>query len=187
MTEQVTAQSAAITAKAKAEAEAILTASRQEGTTLRERSLRDIENELAAAAQRSKERAEAEAHMLVLTTKDTLASEILEAAQAELARTAQSDAFPAVLEALLDELLQEANGDVVVLAPPAHVETVKNLLAQKGKEVLAVEPLNGLNDGVAIQDRDQTYRVTNTLSARFTGQEGALRKLCLQKLFGQEK
>ena len=186
MSQQAEAQRSAITATGKAEAERINTQAQQEGAASRERSLRAAEAELTAAAQRGRERAEAEAHMLVLTTKDTIASEILDAAVAALAQLTSGPAFTPVLERLLAEVLEGTAGDIVVLAPPSYVDTVKSWLEANGRGGLEVVATSSLKDGVAIQDAAKTYRVTNTLSARFARQEGALRKLCLQQLFGGE-
>jgi len=186
MTQQAEAQRGEIVSQAKAEAGRIDAHARTEAADARERALRAAEADLAAAAQRGRERAEAEAHMLVLTTKDTIASEILGAAEAELARIASGADFKPVLEQLLAEVLDGAASDVVVLAPQAQVDTVKAWLEANGRAGTEVLATPGLSDGVAIQDAAQTYRVTNTLSARFARQEGALRKLCLQQLFGGE-
>lgn len=186
MAQQAEAQRAAITAAGKSEAEGVTRNAQQEGAASRERSLRAAEAELTAAAKRGRERAEAEAHMLVLTTKDTIASEILDAAQAELGRVASGPGFVPVLERLLAEVLDGAGSDIVVLAPPAHVDAVKSWLDANGRGGLEVVPTPSLKDGVAVQDAAKTYRITNTLTARFDRQEGALRKVCLQQLFGGE-
>lgn len=186
MTQQADAERAEIVANAEAEAQRIAAKAREEGQAARERALRNAEAELSAAAQRGRERAEAEAHMLVLTTKDTIASEILADAQAALAKIGSGPDFKPVLESLLAEVLEGAGEDVVVLAPPAHLDTVKAWLEANGRGGLAVEAAPSLKDGVAIQDASKSYRVTNTLATRFVRQESALRKLCLQQLFGGE-
>lgn len=186
MTQQAEAQRSSTAAAGQAEADRILAQAQQESAASRERALRTAEAELSAAAQRGRERAEAEAHMLVLTTKDTLASEILAAAEASLAQAASGPDFSAVLASLLAEVLEGAPENIVVLAPVAHTDTVKSWLEANGRGGLSVQPSAFLKDGVAIQDAGQTFRVTNTLSARFHRQEGALRKLSLQQLFGGE-
>ena len=186
MAQQAEAARATTVADADAEAQRIAAKAREDAAATRERALRQAEAELSAAAQRGRERAEAEAHMLVLTTKDTIASEILADAQAELAEITSGPGFTAVLESLLAEVLQGASQDIVVLAPPAQVDTVKAWLDANGRGGLTVQPAPALKDGVAIQDASQSYRVTNTLTTRFERQEGALRKLSLERLFGGE-
>jgi len=186
MTQQADAQRAEIVAAAQAEAARIDASARAEASDARERALRQAEADLSAAAQRGRERAEAEAHMLVLTTKDTIASEILGAAEAELAKIASGPGFASVLEQLLAEVLEGAPEQVVVLAPQAHADAVKAWLEANGRGGAEVVATSALSDGVAIQDAGQTWRVTNTLSARFARQEGALRKSCIQQLFGGE-
>ena len=76
MTQQAEAQRSEIVSQAKAEAGRIDAHARTEAADARERALRAAEADLAAAAQRGRERAEAEAHMLVLTTKDTIAQQL---------------------------------------------------------------------------------------------------------------
>lgn len=186
MTQQVEAERAEIDAASQREADAIQAQAQQEATSLRERTLRAVEAELSAAALRSRERAEAEAQMAVLTTKDTITSEILAAAQAELEKIAEGPGMSAVIESLLAEVLEGVGDDVVVLAPVAHVDTVTAWLNAHDRGGLAVTPLAELKDGVAIQDPAKSYRVTNTLSARFSRQESASRRSCVEQLFGGE-
>lgn len=184
MTQQAEAERAGIVSQAEVEAARIVAQARDEANAARERALRTAEAELTAAAQRGRERAEAEAHMLVLTTKDTVASEILGAVQAELARVAAGPGFGAVLEQLLAEVLDGADNDIVVLAPPAHAAAVRSWLEANGRAALAVEEAPFLKDGVAIRDAARTYRVTNTLTTRFERLESALRRQAIESLFG---
>lgn len=186
MTQQADAERASIIAASQSEAEAIHAQAQQEAASLRERTLRAVEAELSASAQRSRERAEAEAHMAVLTTKDTIASEILEAAKAELQRIASGPDVAVVIESLLAEVLDGAEDGVNVLAPAAHTGTVSAWLEANGRGHLQVVAAPELKDGVAIQDAAKTYRVTNTLSARFDRLESALRRSCIEQLFGGE-
>jgi vacuolar-type H+-ATPase subunit E/Vma4 len=184
MSQQAAAQRESILADARREAEAIREAARREAEAHRRQTLAALDAELGQLARQERERAEAEAHMRVLTTKDSVAAELLAGVQAELARVAESADFEGILEALLDELLPEAPQGGVVLAPPAHVERVRGWLASRGREDLSVQPVASLRDGLAVQDAARSYRVTNTLSARFNGQEAGLRKLCIGRLFG---
>lgn len=186
MTQQAEAESARIAADAQAEAARIAAHAQQEAEAARQRALREAEAEIATAAKRSRERVEAKAHMLVLTAKDTLASEILDRAAAELRAVASQQDFKAVIERLLAEAFVDVTGNVIVLAPTAHVDAVKAWLEANGRGETPVEASTAFDDGIAIQDAGQTYRITNTLSARFKRQEGDLRRVCLQQLFGGE-
>ena len=186
MTQQADSQRTDIDAASQREADAIVAQAQQEATSLRERTLRAVEAELSAASLRNRERAEAEAQMAVLTTKDTITSEILEAAQAQLVSVASGSGMSAVIESLLAEVLEGAADDVVVLAPAPHVSTAKAWLEANGRGQLQVDASNELKDGVAIQDAAKSYRVTNTLATRFARQESALRRICLEQLFGGE-
>jgi vacuolar-type H+-ATPase subunit E/Vma4 len=183
MSQQIAAQRQEILAAARDEATQIQQGAQQRAEQRRTDTLGAVESELDSLAARSRERVEAEAHMVTLTTKDTITNEVLAAVSSELATRSTSAEFPAILDALLAELMADSPSDVVVLAPEAHVEHCKRWLESHGHADLSVEPLSGLADGVAIQDRDRKFRYTNTLSARFRLQEGALRKHALNRLF----
>lgn len=183
MSAQIAAQREQIAEEARKEAAKIREEARERATRRREETLAAVESELASLARRSRERVEAEAHMVTLTTKDTIVNEVLDGVASELASIAGGPDFPGILDALLAELMAEAPEDVVVLAPPAHVDHCKQWLASNGREGLAVEPLASLKDGVAVQDRNRRFRYTNTLSARFKKRESELRKYALNTLF----
>ena len=183
MSAQIAAQREQIAEAAREEAARIRDEARERAELRRKDTLASAERELASLARRSRERVEAEAHMVALTTKDTITNEVLESVAGELAAIAAGPDFPAILDALLAELMAEAPADVIVLAPPAHVDHCKAWLANNGRAGLDVEPLPGLTDGVAVQDAARKFRYTNTLSARFKKQEGELRKLSLNRLF----
>lgn len=187
MSQQAAVERERILAEAQREAEAIREAARREAEAQRRQMLAELDAELAQLARQDRERAEAEAHMRVLTTKDSVTAELLGGVQEELARLAEGGDFAGVLEALLDELLPEAPQGGVVLAPAAHAERVREWLAARGREDLSVRGLAGLKDGLAVQDAARSYRVTNTLSARFNGQEASLRKHCIGRLFGGDQ
>ena len=183
MSAQIAAQRDEIFRSARDEAAQILIDARERADQRQKDTLSAAEGELASIARRSRERVEAEAQMVTLTTKDTITNELLTEVAAELAAIAAGPQFPAILDALLDEVMAEAPPDVVVLAPPAHVEHCRQWLAAHGHGGLAVEPLASLSDGVAIQDRGRKFRYTNTLTTRFGKREGELRKVSLNRLF----
>lgn len=183
MTAQVAAQQEEIAGAARQEAERILEEARDRAARRREETLASVESELAALARRSRERVEAEAQMVTLTTKDAITNDVLGSVAADLAAIASGPGFPAILDQLLAELMAEAPSDVIVLAPPAHADHCRQWLQSNGRGDLPVEPLASLTDGVAIQDRGRKFRYTNTLSARFAKREGELRKHTLNRLF----
>ena len=183
MSAQIAAQREEIASTAREEAAKIREEAHKRAEQRREDTLAAVESELASLARRSRERVEAEAHMVTLTTKDTITNEVLDSVSAELASIAASPEFPGTLDALLAELMAEAPEDVIVLAPPAHVDHCKRWLEAHGRGGLPVEPLASLADGVAVQDRGRKFRFTNTLSARFKMREGELRKHALNQLF----
>jgi len=183
MSAQIAAQREEIAEKARKEALRIQEEARERADQRRKDTLAAVESELASLAKRSRERVEAEAHMITLTTKDTITNEVLGSVTGELAAIAAGPEFPSILDALLAELMADAPVDVVVLAPPAYVDHCAQWLASNGRGDLPVEPWAALTDGVAIQDRGRKFRYTNTLTARFKKQEGELRKLSLRQLF----
>lgn len=186
MTRQVSQRREEILAEAQAQVEVIAQQARERAARRRTETLEAVEAEVRAASARARERTEAAAHMVVMTTKDAVADEVLRTTRERLRSLAGGPEFPGVLRALLAELMASApEGEIVVLAPPAHADQCRAWLAEMGREDTAVEPLAALRDGVALQDRDRTFRVTNTLSRRFDKREGALRRHCLRRLFGE--
>jgi vacuolar-type H+-ATPase subunit E/Vma4 len=183
MSKQIASQRETLLAEARDEAEQIRQDGQQQAEQRRSTTLDAVKSELASLAARSRERVEAEAHMVTLTTKDSIANEVLDSVESALAAHAASPEFSRTLEALLAELMADSPEDVVVLAPEAHVDHCKQWLASHGRDGLPVEALPGLTDGVAIQDPDRKFRYTNTLTARFRLQEGSLRKYALHQLF----
>lgn len=186
MTQQVAQQCDEIIAAAKAEAASIQRAAEDRATAYRAAALQQTDSELHAQATRSRERAEAESHMVVMTTKDTVTVEVMDDVQRRLRAVAEGPEFPQVLEALLGELLDGAPQEVIVLAPPKQVDHVRQWLQAHGRGSTTVQGIASLRDGVAIQDKDHKWRVTNSLSSRLRRQEGALRKNAVSRLFGAE-
>ena len=182
MTQEVAHERARILACARSEAERVLAATREEAARRRREAVQAAEAELAETAQRARERAEAQAEMIVLTAKDTITDEILATVAEDLERIVSRPEFAGILEALLDELLIDTAGSEVVLAPAAHVEHCGRWLAAHGYEGIEVRGVDTLEDGVAVQDARRSFRITNTLSARLAGLERRLRKLCLDRL-----
>ncbi|MBI2425479.1 MAG: hypothetical protein HYV27_21820 [Candidatus Hydrogenedentes bacterium] len=184
MSQQVAEEKAALVAKAAAEAAQILRDAEARARQRHDESLAALSAELEAQSRRSRERVEAEAHMILLTTKDTITDEMLATVREQLHALASGPEFERVLEKLLAELLQDAPDNVVVLAPPAHAGFCRTWLDANGHGNLSVQPLEGLQGGAAIQDAGRSFRVTNTLETRFLKRESALRKFCLTGLFG---
>jgi len=200
MAQETAHRRAQILETARAEAARVLEAARDQAARQRDETVRSAQAELAELAQRARERAEAEAEMLVLTTKDRITAEILGRVSEELARIAQTPDFGVVLESLLDELLRdtvdkdggrtpvekdgERNPVEVVLAPRAHVDRCRRWLAAHGYGHIETRGSDTLYDGVAVQDARRSFRVSNTFTARLANQEGALRKWCLARLLG---
>lgn len=185
MTSQIVAQCDAKLAESKAQAERTRQDARNRATKRRADLLAAVEREVAEMKRRSRERVEAETEMVILTTKDTVTDELLERVRGELKAKAAAPDFANVLDALLAELMPQAPANGVVLVPAAHEAHCREWLSSNGHGEVEVRVLPGLADGVAVQDAKQTFRVTNTLSARFQQLEPSLRKYCVAQLFGE--
>jgi vacuolar-type H+-ATPase subunit E/Vma4 len=182
MSADIAQQREEILSAAKREAEVIEVNAQKAGEQRHSSAIALVDAELCAMSDRVRGRAEAEAHMVLMTTKDTISDELLVSVEKELAAAATGAAFSGTLESLLAELMEEGPVDGVVLAPVAYVEQCKQWLSKKGYKH-RVEAAAFLKDGVAIQDSTGTYRITNTLSARFEKTKSDLRKHCIDRLF----
>ncbi len=83
-------------------------------------------------------------------------------------------------------LMAIAPAGVVAHAPPAHVDSVRDWLANNGHGGVSVEGNSNLWDGVAIQDPERTFRISNTLTGRFARVEQEARKRCMMALFSKK-
>lgn len=184
MSAQAQARCDELLARAREEADAIVREARDQCAAERGAALASLDAELAEAERKARERAEAAAHMAMLTAKDAITDEVLQSVLENLVRLAESPSFVPVLERLLDELLDGAPGDAVVLTHPKHLDTVRAWLGRTGRAGMQTAPLAALTDGAAIQDVARTYRTTNSLRTRFAINEGKARKRCMQRLFG---
>ena len=182
MTEEVARQRASILASSQAEAERILAQAREDAARRKAKAQEAADAELAEAAARARERCESETEMIVHTTKDTITDEILAAVAKKLGHIVTTPEFPAIIEAMIEELLDNTKGGEVVLAPREYVQHCRNWLDEHGHTGLEARALDTLRDGVSIQDAQRSFRVTNTFSARLAKQESRLRKLCLERL-----
>ncbi len=185
MTGQIASECEAKLLSAREQAARVRDAARERAKQRRADLIAAVEAEISEADRRSRERAEAEAEMVLLTTKDTITDEILAKVRKELEATASSSDFPSVLGALLKELMPEAPPSGVVLVPSAHEAYCREWLSNNGYGGMTVVARKDVVDGVAVQDAAQTFRVTNTLGTRFQQMEASLRKYCVTELFGE--
>lgn len=185
MTEEAAAKRGAILARAREDAEAIRAEARDRAAAQHREATDALRADLDAQARRERDRAEAAANMQAQATKELLADEVLEAAAGDLRHFAGTVEFAPVLEALLEELINNAPEEVAVLVPPAHHDRVLTWLAAHGKTHLAVEPDPSLHDGVAVRDLRGRFRISNTLGLRLEKVESAARHACMAALFGK--
>jgi len=172
-------------ATANAEAEAIVAEARDRAAKRYAEAIERAKRDADQLAKRARDLAAVQAEQQAHSMQQAVADEILHTVDAELDRIAESPAFPAILEALLREVMTIAPAQAEVLAPPAHVERCRQWLASNGHAGIPVVPGATLRDGVAVQDAQRTFRVTNSLSSRFLKLENSARKVCLRLLFGE--
>ena len=171
---------------ARESADGILKGTRQECASLEEKTLASTNAEMESLAERWRQKADAEAARAALVVQNDAVCAVLAKVGEEIRTIAESDAFPAVLEALLSELMAVAPAGVVAHAPPAHVDRVRDWLANNGHGGVSVEGNSNLWDGVTIQDPERTFRISNTLTGRFARVEQEVRKRCMMSFFGKQ-
>jgi vacuolar-type H+-ATPase subunit E/Vma4 len=186
MTRQVEAECASHLDKARAEAEQILADARSKAAAARDGVLASARAEVDRLDALWKQKAEGEGIRLDLAMKNDAVEAVLAEVERQVRATTEGPEFGTILERLLRELMSasESSSDVQVLAPPAHVDRVRSWLEQNGHGGVSVEGSAEFWDGVALQNPQRTFRISNTLSGRFARVEQAARKHCMTTLFG---
>lgn len=169
---------------ARAEAGAILTEARKRAERHRHEAVAAAEREVKRLAERARQLLAVESEHESLTMEQSIADEILRSVGFELEKAAQSPKFPAIFDALLAELMEDAPKDAIVTVPMSFGERAKSWLQQKGLPNVTVNESPAMRDGCAMQDAAHTYRVTNSLSSRLSKLQNESRKVCLRALFG---
>ncbi|MBI5093841.1 MAG: V-type ATP synthase subunit E [Candidatus Hydrogenedentes bacterium] len=183
MRSQTQAECESRLAEARRAAEDIRAAARRQADVRQAESRAAVQTELDHLARHGRMIAEAEAEKATLAMENDVVEEILAGVRQSLEQLAKSPEFGPVVEALLAEVMADADPGVVALAPPAHVELCRRWLQSHGHAGVTVEASQEVWDGVAIQDNRKSYRVTNTLSSRCTKLEGEARRHCMTTLF----
>ncbi len=186
MTQRVTAECDRNLAEARDEASRIHADAEAESQTQREQAMSAVNAEIMLLDERAHRKAEAEAAKAELEMRNDIVEAVMAEVRSEVQRTVASDAFPSILDALLETLMTaagEGNG-YVILAPESHVDHVKQWLSGNGDVGVPVEASTAVWDGVAMQDPLRTYRISNTLSGRYTRMEQEARRHCMVSLFG---
>lgn len=172
-------------AEARSTAEVTIAEAREKGVSLRASTLEATQSSMELLDLRWKQKAESEAVRAALSMKNSAIEATLSHVEEAIRTLAQSSEFEGILDTLLSELMEVVEGEVVVLAPEAHVDRVRKWLAEHGKEALSVEGTAILNDGVAVQDADRKWRISNSLSTRYRRVEQATRRVCMSDLFDE--
>jgi vacuolar-type H+-ATPase subunit E/Vma4 len=168
---------------ARAEADSILAEAKEAAEAEAAEIAASAQQQLAAQQRLWREQDESDALRIRQTARHGLANEVLEGIERRLAEIARSHDFPDVLVQLAEEAMalakeQTAEGTFLVKCPPAHVEALQK---QLGGDV-TMEGDAGLTDGVSVQDASCSFRVRNTLSARFAKLEPEIRRRAAQDL-----
>ncbi len=112
----------------------------------------------------------------------TITEEVLVETRMAIDGLAQSEEFTKVLEALLDEALRGLTGPLEVVAPTGKVDNCNRWLRSKGLDDVKVVPDGTMRDGIAVQDPQRSFRLTNTLSSRCAQIKSQIRQICSEKL-----
>lgn len=184
MTAEVTEECEANIAAAQDEAATIKSEAETRAASQRETVEAVTETEMTRLDERYRQMAQAEASRADLVVKNDTVRAVMDKVHAEIRSIVSGDRFPAVLEALLGSLKDEIRSGLVVLGPEAHLEHIRGWLSKNGLEGVSVEASAELWDGVAVQDAERTYRISNTLTGRFGRVEQEARRVCMQTLFG---
>lgn len=185
MAQQVAQQCDQRRSEANREAERIRAEGRGTADQRYESGLAVVKAELDAADRRVRHQVAVEAEKSKLAAQHQVVEEVLAQVKQEIGRMASSADFGSILEALLEEILGVVSGQgLVVLSPPAHVDRLRQRLAETGRDGVAVVAYPALTDGVAVQDERRSYRISNTLSGRLNVVSNDARKLCQNRLFG---
>lgn len=171
--------------KARKEAEAIVAAAREKAAKQRSETLDRTNREMERLAERARELAALQVDLEALSMRHAVADEVLQSVHDELARIAEGPGFPAVLESLLAEVMRAAPPQAEIVAPVGRGDVCRDWLNANGHAGLPISESAALKDGVAVQDPARTFRVTNSLSARFQILENQARQVCLGTLFGE--
>lgn len=183
MARQVAAECERFRSEARSEAEAIVAEARAQAADLRAKTLDATAAEMRRLDERWRQKADAEAAKAALMMKNQAVHEVLGHVRERIRAIAEGPRFRDVLDALLAEVMDVAEDDIVVLAPQQYADHVRDWLAANGRGGVPVEGSASLWDGVAVQDPARTYRISNTLSGRFARVEEEARKLCMTQLF----
>jgi vacuolar-type H+-ATPase subunit E/Vma4 len=186
MTRQVEAESADHLAKARADAERILADARAKAAASREATLAAARAEVDRLDTLWKQKAQAESTRLELAMENDAVEAVLAKVREDVTRLAAGAEFQQILSRLLEQLMPAISGekDVELLGDEKQLAHIRQWLSSHGHGSLDVKASGQFWDGVAAQDRRQTWRVSNTLRGRFERLEQAARKHCMTALFG---
>lgn len=187
MTAQVTEECEGNIATANEEAAGIKAEAEKKAAGQRETVEAATDAEMNRLDERWRQMASAEASRANLVVKNEAVKAVMQKVQARIRELVDSGEFPGILDALLNSLRDEISGNTVVVGPEKHLDHVRGWLSSNGYEGVSVEGSAEMWDGVAVQDPQRTYRISNTLTGRYGRVEQEARRLCMVKMFGSSE
>ena len=183
MAQRVTEDCDRTLAEANRDRDGILEEARVQTKARREAVLKATQTEKEILDDRWRLKAETEAAKAALSLQNEAVIDVLQRVRHEIDEIVKGPRFPAILDALLVEVMAVAPDNVIVLVPEAHLDHVRQWLSKNGNGSLEVDGSAAYWDGVAVQDASKTFRISNTMTGRFVRVEGAARKLSTGALF----
>jgi vacuolar-type H+-ATPase subunit E/Vma4 len=184
MTAQVVEECDGNSSAAQQEADAIQAEAEGKSAAQRESTQAATDSEMVRLDERWRQMAHAEASRADLVVKNEAAKAVMHKVAQEIRSIVDNKEFPSVLDSLMETLVREIKGEVMVLGPEGHIDHIKTWLSNNGHDGISVEASSELWDGVALQDPARTYRISNTLTGRYSRVEQEARRVCMVNLFG---
>ncbi len=170
-------------AEAEQQANSIIEEARTEREQKREAALEDARRDAEIAERNAREQGRADAERTALMLQETVAEDAIRRVRDKIRHTMSTSAASQIVEALLAELAGELGAGRRVLVSPDHAGVCRRWLAEHDLDDTEVVEDAGIVDGVAVEDADRSFRITNTLSARLDKRQNDARRLCLDMLF----
>lgn len=173
----------AIRSEAQHKADAIVEEARHEAVERAEDARESFRAQHVQQEVEQKARAHAQVEREDNAIRLTIIEETLALAKREIETMIGAPEFDGVIDALLDEAVGLIEKPATVLVPVPHAERCRRRLEEHPAAPIHVEATADLDDGVVVENRQRTIRVTNTLSERFERALPEARKRCLARLF----
>lgn len=159
--------------EAAGQVRSILDQAEAEAVEIREQHIAAVLPRIESERARRINAAKLTAQRLVLEARESMVKAAFDAAGEELASIRENSTYPAVLEALMNEVFDELGTRVKFVVDPRDAGLVRRLLDRRGLD-LGIEPALNTWGGVVGHSSDGRLTVDNTLETRL---ERARRRL----------